>query len=64
MNIQSELELRVTREKLERLRRRCQEIRDDSSDTTIDRLTLQSLRRTINQFEEEIAMYQAHVQHT
>ena len=64
MSIQSELELTVTREKMERLRRRCEQIRRDSDGAVIDRLTLQSLVRMINQFEEEIAMYQARVPHT
>ena len=64
MTIQSDWELKVTREKLEGLRRRCEEIQSDSGNTTIDRLTLQSLRRMINQLQEEIAVYMSRVHHS
>ena len=61
MSIQCEHELNVTREKMERLRRRCDQIRRDTDGSAIDKLTLQSLIRMINQFEEEIAIYRARV---
>ncbi len=64
MNIQSDGELRVTRDKLQGLRRRYEQIKSDSRKTTIDRLTLQSLRRIINQLQEEIALYQSRVHHS
>ncbi len=63
MTIQSDWELKVTREKLNRLRQRSEEIRSDSTGTTIDKLTLQSLRRMVNELEEEIAVYQTRVHH-
>jgi len=64
MTIQSDWELKVAREKLQGLRRRCEETRTNSTGTTIDKLTLQSLRRMANQLEEEIAVYLTRVHHS
>ncbi len=64
MSIHSDWELKVTREKLQGLRRRYEEIQMDSRKTTIDTLTLHSLRRMINQLQEEIALYQSRVHHS
>jgi hypothetical protein len=59
MSLQSEREVANTREKLRRLETRCEELqRDDSADKLVRDLTLQSLRRMINQFKEEIARFE------
>ena len=58
MSIQSDSELKVTRAKVGRLRQRRQEIRDAPDGTAIEKLTLQSLSRMINQLQEEIAMFE------
>lgn len=61
MNIQSNRELEVTREKLRGL----EELYVRTAAAPVENahtreLTLQSLRRTINQLQEEIARFQAH----
>ena len=54
-------EFRIVKSEMHAFRRRCEQIRQDSDGAPIDKLTLQSLVRMINQFEEEIATYQARV---
>ncbi len=61
MTLRNEIELVNTREKLreleERYNARLQEI---ASDPYIHELTLQSLKRLINQLKEEIALFEIH----
>ncbi len=58
MTLKNDVELANTREKLreleERYKLRCQEIPDNPR---VHELTVQSLKRTINQLKEEIARY-------
>ncbi|QEG33173.1 hypothetical protein [Bythopirellula goksoeyrii] len=61
MNIVSECELKVAREKLAKLRTRHEEVRREATEKPLDKLTLQSLMRTINQLEEEIVVYESRV---
>ncbi|TWU25808.1 hypothetical protein [Bythopirellula polymerisocia] len=61
MNIESECELNVTREKLAKLRARFEEVRRNATDKPIDKLTLQSLKRMINQLAEEIVVYESRI---
>ena len=61
MTLRSERELANTRRKLRFLEESYQETRDDSDeDEHIRDVTMESLRRLINQFKEEIARYEAH----
>ena len=51
----------MTREKLASLERRYAAVRADAKgDAHIQELTLQSLKRTINQLKEEITRFEAH----
>lgn len=60
MTLKSEQELLNTRTKLARLEARCEALAAESGgDEELRELTLESLRRTINQFKEEIARYEA-----
>ena len=60
MNLQSERELEVTREKL-RLLEECyeQERREPDGDAHVQELTLRSLKRMINQLKEEIVRFES-----
>jgi hypothetical protein len=61
MTLTSEREVEYTRRKLARLEARYQELRNATSgNQRIRELTMFSLKRLINQFQEEIARYQAH----
>lgn len=60
MSLKNDIELNNTREKLQRLEKRYEELRcDTSEDEHVRELTLRSLKGTINQFKEEIARYEA-----
>jgi len=60
MTLQNAHELQVTREKLASLERRYAAVRADAKgDSHIQELTLQSLKRTINQLKEEITRFEA-----
>jgi hypothetical protein len=63
MSIQSEQEYEVTCSKLQKLEQRYREICDHPDHTYIEQLTLQSLRRMINQMREEIALFKARLHH-
>ncbi len=63
MSIQSEHEYEVTYGKLQRLEKRYREIADQPDHTDIERLTLLSLRRVMNQLKEEMALFKTRVQH-
>jgi hypothetical protein len=63
MSIQSEHEYEVTCAKLQQLEKRYREICEHPDHSHIERLTLQSLRRMINQRKEEMAMFKARAQH-
>lgn len=61
MTLRSERELANTRRKLGLLEEAYQEAQDDpDEDEHIRDVTMESLRRLINQFKEEIARYEAH----
>ncbi|MCH9002880.1 MAG: hypothetical protein IIC02_09935 [Planctomycetes bacterium] len=61
MTLRSERELANTRRKLRLLEEAYQETRNDpDEDEHIRDVTMESLRRLINQFKEEIARYEAH----
>lgn len=61
MMLKNPTELVNTRAKLERLEARYEELRRTTGgDEHVRELTMQSLRRYINQFKEEIARYEAH----
>jgi hypothetical protein len=61
MNLKNDTELANTHAKLVRLEKRYEDLRDDTSgDDRVRELTMRSLKRTINQFKEEIARYEAH----
>ncbi|MCH8839237.1 MAG: hypothetical protein IH831_00890 [Planctomycetes bacterium] len=61
MSLENDIELANTRDKLLRLERRYEELRNDTGeDEHIRELTMRSLKGTINQFKEEIAWYEAH----
>ena len=58
--LQNEREVANTREKLRRLEKRYEEIRQETAGRRVSRETeLTSLKRLINQFKEEIARYEA-----
>jgi septation ring formation regulator EzrA len=60
MSLQNDIELDNTRAKLLRLEKRYEELRNDTSeDEHVRELTLRSLKGSINQFQEEIARYNA-----
>lgn len=60
MDLKSDRELECTREKL-RLLEECfeQERQDPGNNRYVQELSLRSLRRTINQFKEEIIRYES-----
>lgn len=60
MSLQSDRELEATREKLRRLEE-CydEEKRNPDGDAHAQELTLQSLKRMINQLKEEIVRYES-----
>jgi hypothetical protein len=61
MNLQSRLELEVTRKKLQELEQMYAATLADPSQKGYSRdLTLRSLRRSANQLKEEIARFEAH----
>ena len=61
MTLKNAIELANTRAKLGRLEARYEELRRTTGDGEhIRELTMQSLKRYINQFKEEIARYEAH----
>jgi hypothetical protein len=61
MNLHGTRELEVTREKLRRLKEHYRSRLEEPAEHTHAReLSLQSLKRTINQLTEEIARYEAH----
>jgi hypothetical protein len=60
MGLETEHQLEVTRAKLLSLESRYQSVKETpGGDTHIQELTLQSLRRIINQMKEEIARFQS-----
>jgi hypothetical protein len=61
MNLESQRELEVTREKLRGLERvHADTLAEPGEKTYAQELTLRSLKRTINQLKEEIARFEAH----
>jgi len=61
MTLNSEREVRNTRVKLARLVARCDALRKETGgDKHVRELTMESLKRLINQFKEEIARYEVH----
>jgi uncharacterized protein involved in exopolysaccharide biosynthesis len=61
MSLRNEQELANTRTKLARLEARYETLRSEAGgDVELRELTMESLKRTINQFKEEIARYEAH----
>jgi hypothetical protein len=60
MTLRNDTELANTREKLRELEERYEaRSQETPADPHVHELTLQSLKRTINQFREEIARYQS-----
>jgi len=60
MSLANDVELANTRAKLARLEKRYEELRNDADeDEHVRELTMRSLKRTINQFKEQIARYEA-----
>jgi len=60
MNLQSRQELEVTRKKLKILEEQYEATRDKpGADEHVRELTLQSLRKLINQLKEEIVRYES-----
>jgi len=61
MSLKNDIELANTRAKLMRLEERYEVLRKDTvEDEHVRELTMRSLKATINQFKEEIALYEAH----
>jgi len=61
MNLNGARELKVTREKLRLLKDHYRSRLEETTERTLAReLSLQSLKKTINQLTEEIARYEAH----
>jgi hypothetical protein len=61
MSLKNDIELANTRIKLQRLETHFEALRDDTTeDEYVRKLTMRSLKETINQFKEEIARYEAH----
>jgi len=59
--IQSQQQLENTKEKLRQLEEHYRERKHEAAENTYARkLSLQSLKRTINQLKEEIARFEAH----
>jgi hypothetical protein len=60
MNLKNQTEVENTRTKLARLEARYEALLNETSDDEeLHEATLQSLKRYINQFKEEIARYEA-----
>jgi uncharacterized protein involved in exopolysaccharide biosynthesis len=61
MSLNSETELSSTRGKLARLEARYESLRNDTDgNQRLRELSMESLKRLINQLKEEIARYEAH----
>ena len=61
MDLKDDLELAMTRTKLQRLEARYEAARIDTHENSrVREATMRSLKGTINQFKEEIARYLAH----
>jgi hypothetical protein len=61
MDLKDDIELANTRKKLRELEAMYQEdLNDVDEDEEVRELTLQSVKRLINQLKEEIARYEAH----
>jgi len=61
VSLKNQQELANARMKLARLEKRFQSLSSESvEDDELREMTLESLQRTINQFIEEIARYEAH----
>lgn len=61
MDLENDIELAHTRDKLQHLEARYAALRNDArEDVRVRELTLRSLKSTINQLIEEIARYEAH----
>lgn len=61
MSLQSAKQLDATRKKLAELEQLYEKTKSDDSQSGYGReLTLRSIRKTINQFKEEIARFEAH----
>ena len=61
MTLQSQREVENTRNKLRQLEERYEShARETGGDEELREAYMESLRRTINQFKEEIARYEAH----
>jgi outer membrane protein TolC len=61
MTLRDQTELKNTRAKLARMEARYESLRNEmSEDEELREATLNSLKRYINQFKEEIARYEAH----
>ena len=59
MSLKNNRELENTRAKLSRLEARCEALRNETGgDEHVRELTMESLRRFINQLKEEIARYE------
>ena len=59
--LRNDRELVNTREKLRRLEEQYEDLRTSASDDpSVRRISMHSLKRTINQLKEEIARYEAH----
>ncbi|RJP35692.1 MAG: hypothetical protein C4547_09190 [Phycisphaerales bacterium] len=60
MTLKNDTQLENTRAKVAMLEQRYEELRHDTTeDGNVRELTMRSLRRTINQFREEIARYES-----
>jgi len=61
MSLQNPVELANTRDKLQELEARYEQLRHDSAeDRRVRDLTMRSLRRLINQLKEEITLFEVH----
>ena len=61
MELKNDLEVTVTREKLQSLEARYEAVRQDTaSNAHVQELTLRSLKRMINQMKEEIIRFESH----
>jgi len=60
VELKSDRELANTKRKLRDLEEGYEEARADTEDEHLRELEMESLKRTINQFKEEIARYEAH----
>jgi len=61
MNLQSRREMEATRQKLDLLQRRYEEMQTESPpDRHVHELSMRSVKSMINQLTEEIARFEAH----